>query len=635
MSRECETCVTNSNPHEDVTQKHAIYQPKLSQMPASKRSFPSVINDYSSVLSNKNMQTSESDRIVSSDEDSSLTTVKRQKKEALHISSPSLVPSSVNDNNGPSRSLVVSESFLQLSAPVVSPSVDVRVVPPTTAGISYAASIILSHSSKTLDGTNTHLCLNNPTQRILAFPTETVYNLGASIFDEEAISALYKSTSLPPSVSPTVLVRSNKTALSCITGRISKFGLRSSSSTSPSSSPCSADSETQSPIATATFSEGKAAFARLAEAFWPGALTIVARAATQTSKRTGKCRDTLILTPSVISDDGYVALNCPSHPLSRAILRSVGDNVPLATVPACHYGGIPATRSCQVKADLKCVHGLSILNGEDKREIFAVAPCDFGIESTVVRLDENTRTLVVLRRGAISQKSIERALVNTSFLSSKSSSVDKTSISSSSTLDKLKIMAAVLRKWKVVFNPWNGPGELDSISPNLNNDALLCGRNQPVCQFMGPSQHEWHFVRSAMRHEELLNSTDLVGFEGLGSGLSLFIEMDLRQILEERVIVIDFGRTLANCGIKEGVEGVLSYKDLSPRGSVREAGRHLFLFLRWAIMNRHKVSKVLIADISSVLPKDEHIGGIMDQILLHCKLQGNKSLNTIVKDIFV
>lgn len=510
-------------------------------------------------------------------------------------------------------------------------------VPPTTAGISYAASIILSHSSKTLDGTNTHLCLNNPTQHILAFPTETVYNLGASIFDEEAISALYKSTSLPPSVSPTVLVRSNKTALSCITGRISKFGLRSSSSTSPSSSPCSADSETQSPIATATFSEGKAAFARLAEAFWPGALTIVARAATHTSvsKRTGKCRDTLILTPSVISDNGYVALNCPSHPLSRAILRSVGDNVPLATVPACHYGGIPATRSCQVKADLKCVHGLSILNGEDKREIFAVAPCDFGIESTVVRLDENTRTLVVLRRGAISQKSIERALVNTSFLSSKSSSVDKTSISSSSTLDKLKIMAAVLRKWKVVFNPWNGPGELDSISPNLNNDALLCGRNQPVCQFMGPSQHEWHFVRSAMRHEELLNSTDLVGFEGLGSGLSLFIEMDLRQILEERVIVIDFGRTLANCGIKEGVEGVLSYKDLSPRGSVREAGRHLFLFLRWAIMNRHKVSKVLIADISSVLPKDEHIGGIMDQILLHCKLQGNKSLNTIVKDIFV
>jgi len=368
------------------------------------------------------------------------------------------------------------------------------------------------------------------------------------------------------------------------------------------------------------------------KAFWPGALTIIARAATAPiSKNKSTNKSVLILPPSVISSDGYVALNCPSHPLSRAILRSIGDDVPLATVSSCQYTEIPATRSCQVMADLKSLDGLSILNGEDKRELFAVAPCDFGIKSTVIRIDECTRTINVLRRGAISQKSIERALFNT--LSSKSVHKNKTTNPSSSSIDKLKILTAVLRKWTVDFRGLDGPGRFASV----DSSSLVPHENIPinngVCETPKFGFHEWHSVIPHSIQTNRSSTENQVLTTAATSNDTIYAEMGLSEVLHGGVVVIDFGRTLSNCGINENLDEVLSYKDLSPCGSIREGGRHLFLFLRWLKLNRHKVSKVLLADISTILPDDEHIGGLVDQISLHCRFQGIKRVNTVITGI--
>ena len=77
--------------------------------------------------------------------------------------------------------------------------------------------------------------------------------------------------------------------------------------------------------------------------------------------------------------------------------------------------------------------GVKVLNGEDKREAFMVKPCEvslffkfllinfmttfltiitsqFGIESTVVKIDEDTKRVLVLRRGAISVQQLKKCI---------------------------------------------------------------------------------------------------------------------------------------------------------------------------------------------------------------------------------
>ena len=53
---------------------------------------------------------------------------------------------------------------------------------------------------------------------------------------------------------------------------------------------------------------------------------------------------------------------------------------------------------------------IAVINGEDKRELFAVPTCEIGIESTVVKINDETREVIVLRRGAITQKELEEAI---------------------------------------------------------------------------------------------------------------------------------------------------------------------------------------------------------------------------------
>ena len=65
--------------------------------------------------------------------------------------------------------------------------------------------------------------------------------------------------------------------------------------------------------------EGRAMFDRLSEVFWPGALTIVAKAKPHIPLK-------------VSANTGYVGLRCPSHPLAVRVLEAAG--VPVAAPSA-------------------------------------------------------------------------------------------------------------------------------------------------------------------------------------------------------------------------------------------------------------------------------------------------------------
>ena len=136
---------------------------------------------------------------------------------------------------------------------------------------------------------------------LVAFPTETVYGLGADATDRAAVLRLYAAK-----------------------GR-------------PGHNPLIAHCDTPE----AAFRHGRpdAAAQALAQAFWPGPLTLVVPAsekcAVVAEARAG--RDT-------------VALRCPSHPVARALLSAVGR--PVAAPSANRSGHVSPTEARHVLDDL-------------------------------------------------------------------------------------------------------------------------------------------------------------------------------------------------------------------------------------------------------------------------------------------
>lgn len=123
---------------------------------------------------------------------------------------------------------------------------------------------------------------------------------------------------------------------------------------------------------------------RLAQAFWPGALTLVL-----------PLRDDAGLSTLVSAGLNSVALRVPAHPVAQALLQA--SDAPLAAPSANPSGRISPTRPEHV------MHGLSgriaaILDG---------GPCEVGVESTIIGL---TGAPTLLRPGGLPVEAIEAAL---------------------------------------------------------------------------------------------------------------------------------------------------------------------------------------------------------------------------------
>ena len=124
---------------------------------------------------------------------------------------------------------------------------------------------------------------------------------------------------------------------------------------------------------------------KLAQAFWPGPLTVVV-------PRAAKCPVSLLASAGLPS----IALRVPDHPLALELLRAVGR--PVVAPSANLSGRVSPTTAAHVKRGL----------GKKVSVILDGGPCTVGVESTVVSFMNERATL--LRPGGLSRDAIEQVL---------------------------------------------------------------------------------------------------------------------------------------------------------------------------------------------------------------------------------
>ncbi len=182
---------------------------------------------------------------------------------------------------------------------------------------------------------------------LVAFPTETVYGLGADATDERAVRSVYRAKGRPSS-NP-LIVHAARTE-----------------------------------EARAIADHWPDAAARLADRFWPGPLTIVL------PRRIGTVH------PAVSAHGPTVALRVPSHPVALALIQASGR--PIAAPSANRSGHTSPTRAEHVVMSL----------GDAVPLILDAGPLPGGIESTVIDLSGARPRL--LRPGLLSIERIEQLI---------------------------------------------------------------------------------------------------------------------------------------------------------------------------------------------------------------------------------
>jgi L-threonylcarbamoyladenylate synthase len=181
---------------------------------------------------------------------------------------------------------------------------------------------------------------------LVAFPTETVYGLGANARDAEAVRGIYAAKGRP-SYNPLIVHVGDMN----LARRIAMFDARADA---------------------------------LAQAFWPGPLTLVL-----------PLREGAGIAPEVTAGNEAVALRMPAHPLARALLQASG--LPLAGPSANPSGGVSPTTAA---------HVLDGLSGRIDAVVDG-GPCPVGVESTIVGL---VGPATLLRPGGLPAETVEACL---------------------------------------------------------------------------------------------------------------------------------------------------------------------------------------------------------------------------------
>jgi L-threonylcarbamoyladenylate synthase len=193
--------------------------------------------------------------------------------------------------------------------------------------------------------------------RLVAFPTETVYGLGADADNVDAVRAIFAAKGRPADHPVIVHVPG--------AGAIDAWA-----------------------------SGAPDAARQLARAFWPGPLTLVL-------PRSARAHDVLT------GGQASVGLRCPAHPWAQALLAAFaatrGDATAAVAAPSANrFGRISPTTAAHVRADL----GEKPTGRVDL--ILDGGPCPVGIESTIVDLSGAAPRL--LRHGAITRRQLEETI---------------------------------------------------------------------------------------------------------------------------------------------------------------------------------------------------------------------------------
>ncbi|MGH9591499.1 MAG: L-threonylcarbamoyladenylate synthase [Bryobacteraceae bacterium] len=182
---------------------------------------------------------------------------------------------------------------------------------------------------------------------LVAFPTETVYGLGANALDATAVRKIFELKQRPASSPLIVHVSSIE-------------------------------------MAREIFAEWPPLVDELGRRYWPGPLTIVAR-------KLDRC-------PSIVTAGlPTVAVRIPKHPIALALIEEAG--VPVAAPSANLFAGISPTTAEHVRAAFG--DAVPVLDG---------GPCEVGIESTVVAINGDKLTLLrpgMISLGEIEQVAAE------------------------------------------------------------------------------------------------------------------------------------------------------------------------------------------------------------------------------------
>ncbi len=178
---------------------------------------------------------------------------------------------------------------------------------------------------------------------LVAFPTETVYGLGANGLDAQAATKIYAAKGRP-SDNPLILHIAQKEQVSPLVREINKAGKQ------------------------------------LMDAFWPGPLTLIFPKADCVPYKTTGGLDT-------------VAIRMPSHPQARKLLKEV--QLPIAA-PSANLSGRPSPTTAE--------HVWEDMNGRIELIVDGGA-VGIGVESTIVDLTEEIPT--ILRPGYITKEMLE------------------------------------------------------------------------------------------------------------------------------------------------------------------------------------------------------------------------------------
>ena len=178
---------------------------------------------------------------------------------------------------------------------------------------------------------------------LVAFPTETVYGLGADASNAKAVARLYAVKGRPPD-HPVIVHFASATEAFQYARQIPPDARR------------------------------------LAGKYWPGPLTLVL-------EKSDKAKD------FVTAGQPSVGVRVPSHPVAQALLKAFGGGI--AAPSANRFGRVSPTTAAHVREDL----------GADVDLVLEGGPSEVGIESTI--LDLSGDGVVLLRPGKISLGEIE------------------------------------------------------------------------------------------------------------------------------------------------------------------------------------------------------------------------------------
>jgi len=181
---------------------------------------------------------------------------------------------------------------------------------------------------------------------LVAFPTETVYGLGADATNPEAVGRIFTTKGRP--LGHPLIVHIG------------------------SADVIDAWADDVPPVARV-----------LADAFWPGPLTMILRRTERVPDIVTGGRDT-------------VGLRVPDHPVARALLAAFGGGI--AAPSANRYGRVSPTTAGHVRADL----------GDDVDLVLDGGPCTVGVESTIVDLTGDEPE--VLRLGGVAVERLTEVL---------------------------------------------------------------------------------------------------------------------------------------------------------------------------------------------------------------------------------